>query len=70
MNKNEFNHGNLTDRQIEIMTLFAQDMSIQKIANKLFISVNTVERHLDDARVNLGLDRRTSLIIYYYFFLA
>ena len=38
-------HQTLTERELEVLILIAQEYSSQQIANKLFISLNTVESH-------------------------
>lgn len=44
-NTNEFRHQVLTEREIEVLILIAKENSSQQIADKLFISINTVESH-------------------------
>ncbi len=56
----------LTQRQLECVTLFAHDYSLDEIAKIFGIEKATVQSHLNEARSNLFLERRTSLIVYYH----
>ena len=51
----------LTDREREIVTLAAQGMSNRKIADRLAVSVPTVEGHLYRAGNKLGVSDRSQL---------
>ncbi|MGK9147393.1 LuxR C-terminal-related transcriptional regulator [Plantibacter flavus] len=51
----------LTKRELEISRLVAQGLSNQEIANRLFLSVRTVESHVLQARTKLGAARRRDL---------
>lgn len=51
----------LTKRELEIARLVAQGLSNQEIANRLFLSVRTVESHVLQARTKLGAARRRDL---------
>jgi DNA-binding NarL/FixJ family response regulator len=44
-NINVFQHLPLSERELEILVLIAHEYSSQQIADKLFISINTVESH-------------------------
>ena len=46
----------LTDREKEVFHLVCQHKSYKEIADKLFISKNTVKTHMHNAYVKLGLD--------------
>ena len=41
----DIHHQTLTERELEVLVLIAQEYSSQQIADKLFISLNTVESH-------------------------
>lgn len=45
----------LTDREIEVLTLIAEECSTQRIADQLFISVPTVETHRRHLMQKLGV---------------
>jgi DNA-binding CsgD family transcriptional regulator len=51
----------LTDREREIVTLAAYGMSNRKIADRLAVSVRTVEGHLYRAGGKLGVSDRSEL---------
>ncbi len=54
----------LTEREREILTGIAEDETNQGIANRLSISVNTVERHRENIMRKLNLHTRTELVKY------
>lgn len=54
----------LTTREKEILTLIAQGSSNQQIAEKLFISIKTVQTHRAHILEKLGLHDRTELVRY------
>ncbi len=54
----------LTEREKEILTLIAQGLSNQQIAQKLYISIKTVQTHRAHILEKLGLHDRTELVRY------
>lgn len=54
----------LTDREIEVLRLVAQGASNPKIADELFISINTVKVHLRNILDKLRLENRTQAATY------
>ncbi|MBB2497108.1 LuxR C-terminal-related transcriptional regulator [Aquipseudomonas ullengensis] len=54
--------GGLTPREIAVLKLLAQGMSIREVSSSLFISVNTVKTHAKNINVKLGACRRTQAI--------
>lgn len=52
----------LTDREIEVLRLVERGMQNREIAQALFISVNTVKRHLDNMYNKFDASSRTELI--------
>lgn len=54
----------LTKREIEILKLLAEDMSNQKIADKLYISLRTVETHRKNIMQKLKLNSTVALVRY------
>ncbi|MEA1959849.1 MAG: helix-turn-helix transcriptional regulator [Bacillota bacterium] len=52
----------LTIREIDVLRLVEQGMQNREIAAVLFVSVNTVKRHLDNIYCKLGVNSRTELI--------
>jgi len=54
----------LTPRQREVLTLIAEGLSNQEIAQELDISVRTVERHRENIMKRLNLHSRVELVKY------
>jgi two-component system response regulator NreC len=54
----------LTEREREVLTLIAQGLSNQEIADKLVISVKTVNRHRENIMTKLNLHSRVELVRY------
>lgn len=60
--KDAFN--GLTERELQVLKLIADGLSNQEVADKLCISVKTVERHRANIFAKLGLHSRTELVKY------
>jgi two-component system, NarL family, response regulator NreC len=54
----------LTEREREVLTLVAQGKSSRTIAERLFISVHTVDRHRANMMAKLNLNKATDLVKY------
>jgi len=54
---------NLSTREREILSLLAQGLSSKAIAAQLYLSVRTVEGHLDKLYTHLGVHSRTEAVI-------
>ena len=54
----------LTDREREVLTLIAQGLSNQEIADRLVISAKTVNRHRENIMAKLNLHSRVELVHY------
>jgi LuxR family maltose regulon positive regulatory protein len=52
----------LTDRESDTLKLIAENMMNQEIADKLFVSVNTVKTHLKNIYLKLGVDSRANAV--------
>jgi ATP/maltotriose-dependent transcriptional regulator MalT len=52
----------ITPRELEILNLMAQGMSNREIAEKLFVSENTVKTHSSRVFDKLGAKRRTQAV--------
>ena len=52
----------LTAREVEVLGLVAAGMMNQEIADRLFISLSTVKRHIANAYGKLGVSHRTEAV--------
>jgi DNA-binding CsgD family transcriptional regulator len=52
----------ISEREYEVLVLLAHGHSNQEIADKLFVSRNTIKTHLAHAYDKLGVSRRTQAI--------
>ena len=57
-------HKNLTQRELDVLALVAQGFSNKEIAIKLFISTNTVKRHLKSIFSKLSVNTRAAASAY------
>jgi non-specific serine/threonine protein kinase len=55
----------LTPREIQVATLVADGASNKEMARRLFVSIRTIETHVQNALVKLGLRSRTGLALWY-----
>ncbi|MGD1996149.1 MAG: response regulator transcription factor [Anaerolineae bacterium] len=62
--KEQLVYNGLTPRQREVLTLIAEGLSNQEIADRLEISVRTVERHRENILKRLNLHSRVDLVKY------
>ncbi|WP_305728905.1 LuxR C-terminal-related transcriptional regulator [Pseudomonas sp. P1.31] len=52
----------LTPREVSVLRLLADGLSVREVGHRLFISVNTVKTHAKNINVKLGACRRTQAI--------
>ena len=52
----------LTSREIDTIQLIAQDLTNQEIADKLFVSLNTIKTHLKNIYLKLEVDNRRKAV--------
>jgi predicted ATPase/DNA-binding CsgD family transcriptional regulator len=57
---------NLTRREHEVATLVAEGLKNRDIARRLFLSVRTVDAHVDHILTKLGFDSRSQLVAWAY----
>lgn len=62
--KNNHNDPNLSQREIEILQLICEGLSNQEIADKLFISKRTVDKHRANILEKTGTNNTASLVMY------
>jgi DNA-binding NarL/FixJ family response regulator len=60
----DIQHQTLTERELEVLVLIAQEYSSQQIADKLFISLNTVESHRKNIFRKLNIKNLAGIIRY------
>lgn len=61
-NEVEFNRLGISKRELEVLELMAQGFSNQEIADKLFLSLNTIKTHSANLFIKLDAKRRTQAI--------
>ena len=62
LNEERLKHFGITKRELEILELIAQGMSNREIAEKLFVSENTVKTHSSRLFDKLSAKRRTQAV--------
>ncbi|MCU0327241.1 MAG: LuxR C-terminal-related transcriptional regulator [Spirosomaceae bacterium] len=62
LNEDELNRLGLSKRELEVLQLMADGLSNQEIANKLFVSLNTIKTHSSKVFEKLDVKRRTQAI--------
>jgi DNA-binding NarL/FixJ family response regulator len=64
--KTDFSAFNITEKEMDIITLVAEGLSNKEIANKLYLSEGTVRNTLSTILEKLALRDRTQLAVFYY----
>jgi DNA-binding CsgD family transcriptional regulator len=62
LNQAELERHGISRREYEVLELIAQGLSNQEIAERLFVSPNTVKTHSSNLFSKLGVRRRTAAI--------
>ncbi|MCK5169663.1 MAG: response regulator transcription factor [Bacteroidales bacterium] len=62
--RTDYNDPNLSEREIEILQLICEGLSNQEIADKLFISKRTVDKHRSNILDKTGANNTASLVMY------
>lgn len=65
-NKPLFQHGVLTDREVEILLLICQEMTMKEIGQRLFLSENTVRNHRVNIMEKVGVHNIVGLVKFAY----
>jgi LuxR family maltose regulon positive regulatory protein len=52
----------LSDREIDVLKLITGDLSNQEVADKLFVSLNTVKTHVKNIFLKLAVDSRIQAV--------
>jgi two-component system, NarL family, response regulator LiaR len=61
-NEEELNKTGISKRELEVLKLMAQGLSNQEIADRLFVSLNTIKTHTSNVFIKLDVKRRTQAI--------
>ncbi len=62
LNENELLRLEISKREHEVLRLMAQGLSNQEIADKLFVSLNTIKTHTSNLFLKLEVKRRTQAV--------
>ena len=62
LNEKELNNLRLSNRELEVLQLMAVGLSNQQIAERLFVSLNTIKTHTSNLFLKLEVERRTQAI--------
>ena len=62
LNQTELNKLRLSSRELEVLQLMAGGLSNQQIAERLFVSLNTIKTHTSNLFLKLEVERRTQAI--------
>jgi DNA-binding CsgD family transcriptional regulator len=54
----------ITPRESEVLALLAEGRSTKEIAARLYLSPKTVERHIANLAVKVGVERRSELVAF------
>jgi two-component system, NarL family, response regulator LiaR len=62
LNEPELQRLGISKREHEVLELMAKGLSNQEIADKLFVSLNTIKTHLSNLFLKLDVSRRTQAV--------
>lgn len=62
LNETELEKFNLTEREYEVLQLFATGCNNAEIADQLFLSISTVKTHVSNLLVKMGVNNRTHAV--------
>jgi len=62
VNDNQLRQWGISKREHEVLALMAKGLSNQEIADKLFVSLNTVKTHSSNLFLKLDVKRRTQAV--------
>ena len=61
-NEKELEKANLSKRELEVLQLMSKGLSNKEIAERLFVSLNTIKTHSSNLFFKLDVERRTQAI--------
>ena len=64
--ENFINEYNISPKEKEVLNYLLQGLKNSKIAEKMFISPNTVRKHIERIKIKLNISRKAELIKYLY----
>ena len=62
LDEKQLERSGISKRELEILQLINEGLSNQQIADKLFVSENTVKKHISNLFLKLDVERRTEAI--------
>jgi DNA-binding CsgD family transcriptional regulator len=62
VNEAELSKLRISSRELEVLQLMAQGLSNQEIAERLFVSLNTIKTHSSNLFVKMEVERRTQAV--------
>ncbi|RYE26116.1 MAG: response regulator transcription factor [Sphingobacteriales bacterium] len=62
LNEKELSKLNLSKREMEVLQLMAEGLSNKEIAERLFVSLNTIKTHSSNLFFKLDVERRTQAV--------
>jgi len=62
LNETELNKLKISSRELEVLQLMAEGLSNQGIAERLFVSLNTIKTHSSNLFVKMEVERRTQAV--------
>ena len=62
LNTAELSKLRISNRELEVLQLMAEGLSNQEIAERLFVSLNTIKTHSSNLFIKLEADRRTQAV--------
>lgn len=62
VNQQEIEKLGISSRELEVLQLMAEGLSNQEIAEKLFVSLNTIKTHSSNLFIKLDVKRRTQAV--------
>ena len=62
LNQAELNRLRLSARELEVLQLMADGLSNQQIAERLFVSLNTIKTHTSNLFIKMEVERRTQAV--------
>jgi len=62
VNEAELNKLRISNRELEVLQLMAQGLSNQEIAERLFVSLNTIKTHSSNLFIKMEVERRTQAV--------